>query len=244
MQKFSGLVRVALFSIVSLILPDTLRAAEPLRFVVWNLEWFPGKRPTASAEEADAHMKKAQDVLKQVNPDIFVGVEIRDWAAFHELVSVVPGLTEHPDGGLLMVYGNHFKSNGGSDTPEGAKNVADMRNNQAAQLLAHREKVEKAFVGQKILGWIASGDFNTNHDGQFPLCNVVKLMTEGGYFNTWAATPKEERLTWIARPDSRFESTTFDYIFTQGIQRSEAFVIEMPEGLSDHPPVGLRVSKP
>lgn len=296
MHPFSGLVRVALFSIVSLFLPETLRAAEPLRFVVWNLEWFPGKRPTASAEEADAHMKEAQEVLKKINPDIFVGVEIRDWASMQELVSVVPGLTvhavssfcdletgelrpqqlgiaskltcraawwenwvanmpkmgrgfsfaalEHPEGGLLMVYANHLKSNGGSDTPEGAKNVADMRNDQAAQLLGHREKVKKAFAGQEILGWIASGDFNTNHDGQFPLCKVVEMMTAGGYFNTWAATPKEKRLTWIARPDSRFESTTFDYIFTQGIQPTEAFVIDMPEGLSDHPPVGLRVSKP
>src|SRR5690606_7054131 len=107
-----------------------------------------------------------------------------------------------------------------------------------------REKIKKAFANQEIVGWIMSGDFNTNHDNQFPLCNVVKMMTGGGYFNTWATTPKEKRLTWIAEPGGRFESTTFDYIFTDGIERAEAFVIEMPAGLSDHPPVGLRVSKP
>ena len=256
----------------------------------------PRETPHTSAAEADAHMKAAQEALKKINPDIFVGVEIHDWAAFHELVSVIPGLTvnavssfcdaetgelrpqqigiaskltcraamwenwvanvpkmsrgftfaalEHPDGGLLMVYGNHLKSNAGSNTEEGAKNVAEMRNDQTRQLLAHREKIKKAFVDQPILGWIACGDFNTNHDNQFPLCNVVKLMTEGGYFNTWANTPKEKRLTWHPGPESKFEATTFDYIFTEGIKPVEATLVEVPEGVSDHSAVGISISKP
>ena len=28
---------------------------EPLKVISWNMEWFPGKRPTASAAEAEAH---------------------------------------------------------------------------------------------------------------------------------------------------------------------------------------------
>lgn len=271
-------------------------AAGPLRFVCWNLEWFPGKRPTASEKEAKDHMKEAQAALKKLNPDIFVAVEIRDWAALQELVSVVPGLTVHtvssfydtttgklgfqqvgiasklvcrgawwenwqatmpaisrgfsfatlevPKEGLLMIYGVHLKSNRGSDDPGGAKNVADMRNNQAAQLIAHRKKIEVTFAEQGILGWIACGDMNTNHDGQFPLCNVVKIMAEGGFYNTWSTTPKEKRRTWLPPKDSPFEATTFDYIFTSGLKKNAAMVIDASEDVSDHTPVGLLVEEP
>lgn len=296
MQKSTRSIRFALLGLAALFIPVSLRAAEPLKFVSWNLEWFPGHRPTASAAEADAHMKVAQEELKKINPDIFVGVEIHDWAAFHELVSVVPGLTvnvvssfcdpetgelrpqqvgiaskltchaaswenwaanvpqmsrgfsfaalEVPDAGLLMVYGNHLKSNRGSDNDEGAKNVAAMRDDQARQLIANQEKVKKAFAKDTIFGWIASGDFNTNHDNQFPLCHAVKIITDGGYFNTWANTPKEKRLTWRPSPGGKFEPTTFDYIFTEGLKQTDAVMIEVPEGISDHSPISIPVSKP
>ncbi len=288
--------RLALFAIAALCLAPLLSAAEPLKFVSWNIEWFPGHRPTASAAEADAHMKIAQEALKKIDPDIFVGIEIRDWAAFDELVSAVPGLNCHvvssfcdpitgelrpqqigiasklkchaamwenwaanvpemargfsfaaldvPDHGLLMIYGNHFKSNRGSDDDAGAKNVADMRNDQARQLLAHREKIKKAFTKENIFGWIAAGDFNTNHDGQFPLCQAVKIITEGGYFNTWANTPKEKRHTWRPDEKSKFEPTTFDYIFTAGLKQTDAVMINVAEGVSDHAALGIVVAKP
>ncbi len=282
----------------ALILP--LHASENgPRLVCWNIEWFPGLRPTAPAEDADAHMKACQDALREIDPDIFVVQEVRDWDAFHELVSVVPGLTvhvtssfrdtqtgairpqqvgiaskwkcrgawwqhweanhpnlsrgfafaalEHPDGGLLMVYGNHLKSNGGSHTPEGEQNVADIRAEQTRQLLAHREEARAAYHGQEIFGWVASGDFNTNHDNQFPLCQVVKMMTDGGYFNTWSGVPREDRLTWRSDPvveKRRFEPTTFDYIFTQGLKENQAGIIEVPRELSDHYPIQLIVEKP
>ena len=273
-----------------------LMAAEPLRFVSWNLEWFPGKRPTASEKEAKDHMKDAQAALKKLNPDIFVAVEIRDWAALHELISVVPGLTvhavssfydtttgelgfqqigiasklpcrgawwenwqatlpaisrgftlavlEHPNGELLMVYGLHLKSNRGSQTPEGAKNVADMRNDQTRQLLEHRKKIEVTFAEQGILGWIVAGDLNTNHDGQFPLCNVIKQLTDEDFYNTWANTPKKKRLTWLPPDDSEFDATTFDYILTSGLKKNEAIVIDASEKISDHTPIGLMIEKP
>lgn len=259
----------------------TVHAATPLKVVTWNLEWFPGKRPTASAKEADDHMKDARAALLKLSPDVFVGVEIRDWAAFDELVSVVPGLKTHvvssfvdpetgeirpqqvgiaskltcraaswerwkantpnisrgfsfaalegKDGDLLMVYGTHLKSNGGDAT-----DVAAMRLDQAKQLVAQREVVEKAFLGRKIAGWIATGDFNTNHDGQFPLCKVVEEMTAAGFRNTWADTPKKDRLTWTSRPDSKFEPTTFDYFFTLGLGDLKATLLNTPTDISDH----------
>jgi len=289
-------LKICLFTLLVFFHAEVLRAAEPLRFVCWNLEWFPGKRPTASEKEAKDHMKEAQAALKKLNPDIFVAVEIRDWAALHELVSVVPGLTvnavssfydtttgklgplqigiaskltcrgawwenwqatlpaisrgftfavlEAPQGGLLMIYGVHLQSNRGSDHPEGAKNVADMRNDQTRQLLEHRKKIEVTFAEQGILGWIACGDMNTNHDNQFPLCNVVKLMTDGGLYNTWANTPKQKRRTWLPPDGSPFEATTFDYIFTSGLKKNEAVVIDASRKISDHTPIGLLIEKP
>jgi endonuclease/exonuclease/phosphatase family metal-dependent hydrolase len=255
--------------------------AAPLKVVTWNLEWFPGKRPTASERDVKEHMKDARAALLKINPDVFIGLEIRDWAAFDELVSAVPGLNNHvvssfvdpetgeirpqqigiaskltcraaswepwkanvpnnsrgfsfaalerEDGDLLMVHGVHLKSNRGE-----AADVAAMRLDQTRQLIAQRAVVEKAFLGRKIAGWIATGDFNTNHDGQFPLCKVVEEMTAAGFHNTWADTPKKDRLTWISRPDSRFEPTTFDYFFTLGLGDLKATLLKSPEEISDH----------
>jgi len=277
--------------------------AAPLKVVTWNLEWFPGKRPTASAEEADAHMKEAKEALIKINPDVFVGVEIRDWASFNELVSAVPGLTTHvvsnfvdletgrirpqqigiasklkcvaadwepfkanvpsmargfsyaalerKDGSLMMVYGNHLKSNGGE-----ASDVAAMRNDQAKQLIAQKEIFENAYgegngketgnrrplgISKKISAWILTGDFNTNHDGQFPECHVVKELTDAGFRNTWADTPQEKRLTWAPSKGDRFKPTTFDYFFTLGLGDLNATMLESPTEVSDHHAIQLMV---
>lgn len=281
-MKKLGFLLLAIFAFAA-----SLHAA-PLKVVSWNLEWFPGHRPTASAEEADKHMKAAREALKALNPDVFVGVEVRDWAAFQELVSVVPGLTTHvvssfidpetgeirpqqigiaskltcraagwepwkanvpnisrgfsfvaleeKNGNLLMVYGNHLKSNRGD-----AQEVAAMRNEQAKQLIAQHDIMTKALHGKTISGTILTGDFNTNHDGQFPLCKVVEELTAAGYRNTWADTPQEKRLTWRSRPNSEFKPTTFDYFFTLGLGDLKAKMIDSPIEVSDHCPIVLEV---
>lgn len=283
-----NLVHRSLLILATAIVATASLDAAPLKVVSWNLEWFPGKRPTASAKEADDHMKDAREALKKINPDVFIAIEVRDWAAFQELVSAVPGLTTHvvssfvdpetgelrpqqvgiaskltcraasweawkanvpnisrgfsfaalekKDGGLLMVYGTHLKSNRG-DPAE----VAAMRNDQARQLIAQRPIVEKAFTGKTIAGWIAGGDFNTNHDGQFPLCKVVEEMTAAGFRNTWADTPQKDRLTWTSRPDSEFKPTTFDYLFTLGLGDLKATMLNTPTDISDHHAIQLTV---
>ena len=267
--------------------------ATPLKVISWNMEWFPGKRPTASAAEAAAHMKGCQEALKAMDPDVFIGVEVNDWNAFHEVCSVVPGLVVHvvssfrdPQSGtirpqqigiasklkcygawwepwkanvpnisrgfsfaaleepdtqkLLMVYGNHLKSNRGSDDPAGAQNVATMRNEQANQLLAHSKEMVTAYKDKPIWGWIAAGDLNTNHDGQFPLCHVIDIFTKAGYTNTWLDIPKEKRLTWRTEPGGKFQPTTFDYILAKGFGETiRASLIDQPMLLSDHCPVLL-----
>jgi hypothetical protein len=271
-------------------------AQEPIKAVSWNMEWFPGKRPTASAAEAATHMQAGKDALKAINPDIFIGVEVNDWNAFHEVCSAVPGLVVHvvssfvdpqtgeirpqqigiasklkcqgawweawkanvpnisrgfsfaaledPAGkGLIMVYGNHLKSNRGSDTPEGAKNVTDMRNEQATQLLRHMKDMSVAYGKTPIRGWLAGGDFNTNHDGQFPGCRVIDILGQGGFKNTFLNVPKEKRLTWRTEPGGRFQPTTFDYLLAKGFGDLTASCIEVDTAVSDHLPVQLLIPR-
>jgi endonuclease/exonuclease/phosphatase family metal-dependent hydrolase len=146
----------------------------------------------------------------------------------------------HPDGGLIMVYSVHLKSNRGSDTPEGEQGVASMRAESTRQLLSHKAEMEKRYAGRKIMGWLIGGDFNTNHDGQFPKCTAVADLLEGGYRNTWDKTPKEQRLTWHTNPFApQFKPTTFDYILTIGFKETQAKVIPVPREASDHDAVSI-----
>jgi endonuclease/exonuclease/phosphatase (EEP) superfamily protein YafD len=147
---------------------------------------------------------------------------------------------EHPDGGLIMVYSVHLKSNRGSDTPEGEQDVANTRAESARQILAHIGEMKKRFAGRKILGWMVAGDFNTNHDGQFPKCTAIADFVKAGFRNTWEKTPKEQRLTWHNSPwDKKFKPTTFDYMLTVGFKEVEAKAITVSRDTSDHDPVML-----
>ena len=151
---------------------------------------------------------------------------------------------EHPEGGLIMVYSVHLKSNHGSDTPEGEKNVADTRRESVRQIIAHKAAMEKKFEGRKIAGWLVGGDFNSNHDGQFPMCTAVADLMNAGFHNTWDQTPKDQRLTWHNPPDdTRFKPTTFDYMMTSGFEKAKATIPPgIPRESSDHDPVMLMLS--
>lgn len=68
-------------------------AAAPLTVVSWNTKWLPGGRPNATDGMKQSQMKKAQAIVKALNPDILLLQEVADWRAAAELCSVVPGLT-------------------------------------------------------------------------------------------------------------------------------------------------------
>lgn len=68
-------------------------AAAPLTVVTWNTKWLPGGRPNASEGMKQSQMKKAQAIVKAINPDVLLLQEVADWKAAAELCSVVPGLT-------------------------------------------------------------------------------------------------------------------------------------------------------
>ena len=148
---------------------------------------------------------------------------------------------EHPEGGLIMLYSVHLKSNRGSETPEGEQDVANTRAESVRQIIAHKAAMEKQFAGQKIKGWLIAGDFNTNHDGQFPKCTAIADLVKAGFHNTWDSTPKEQRLTWYNGPwDKKFKPTTFDYMMTMGFGKTQAKTISgISRETSDHDPVML-----
>lgn len=75
------------------VLSAALLAADPIRIVAWNIEWFPGGSfEPATPEREREQMELAQNVLQRLRPDILVCSEIRDWRSFQQLVEPVEGL--------------------------------------------------------------------------------------------------------------------------------------------------------
>lgn len=262
------------------------------KVVSWNLEWFPGKKPDPSDPAvAVEQMAAAQAELQKLQPDIFIGLELRSRAAFDQLVSVVTGLhvavvsafrdeegaiakqqvgiasrypihaawseswvptmdrlprgfsialiREPKSGKLLTVYGVHLKSNRAISEKEALVNVA-MRNESAHQLAHDYDELRRLVVkDEESLGWIIAGDFNTNHDDQFPGDQTISILEKAGFHNSWAGVPPEERKTW--QGEGKFAGTTFDYIMTRDLGATKTSLGSVAEGISDHLPVILKL---
>src|SRR5215204_2810432 len=59
----------------------TAKPANAIRVVNWNLEWFPGGKPDALPEQQLAQMEAAKKAIGELQPDILLLQEVRDWAA-------------------------------------------------------------------------------------------------------------------------------------------------------------------
>jgi len=70
-------------------------AAEVIRLVTWNLEWFPGKKPGASQVERDKHFMEVAAILPQMRADIIVLQEVRNDDAAQRLAKMLPGFNVH-----------------------------------------------------------------------------------------------------------------------------------------------------
>lgn len=138
---------------------------------------------------------------------------------------------------VWLVYSVHLKSNRAFNQNQALLNFR-LRNESIHQILAHVGEMERLAFRDRIAAILVAGDFNTNHDGQFA-DEVVPLMTRAGFRNTWEGVPRNQRLTW--RGSEQFEPTTFDYIFTKGLPRLTARLIEVPEEASDHHIVLLEI---
>lgn len=138
---------------------------------------------------------------------------------------------------VILFYALHLKSNRARSEQDTETNYR-VRNESIAQVLEHVDLMERLMWKGRVAGVVVGGDFNTNHDGQFA-DRVVELMVEAGFANTWAEVPRDRRLSW--RGSDQYEATTFDYVFAKGPRLSfgDAYMVEVPEGASDHHAVGL-----
>jgi exonuclease III len=90
-------VNRALLALVALlVVASTLgQSPEPNKFRIttWNLEWFPnGSAREAPQDKQAQRIRAAADVLKELNPDILLLQEVRDYDACNRLAEAIqPG---------------------------------------------------------------------------------------------------------------------------------------------------------
>ena len=88
--------RILLALVAFLVVGSALgQSPEPNKFRIttWNLEWFPnGSAREATQEKQAQRIKAAADVLKELNPDILLLQEVRDYEACNRLADAIqPG---------------------------------------------------------------------------------------------------------------------------------------------------------
>jgi endonuclease/exonuclease/phosphatase family metal-dependent hydrolase len=84
-----------LIIVVCILLFQQGASAELVTISTWNLEWFPGRKPTSTQAMRAAHMASAQDALSSSQVDILCLQEVRDWESVRELVTALPGFSPH-----------------------------------------------------------------------------------------------------------------------------------------------------
>ena len=80
----SGFMKRALSALLAFFVVGSTLGQSPakVRITTWNLEWFPNGSPhDATLEKQVQRIQAAADVLKKLNPDIFLLQEVRDYDA-------------------------------------------------------------------------------------------------------------------------------------------------------------------
>ncbi|MEM1058450.1 MAG: endonuclease/exonuclease/phosphatase family protein [Verrucomicrobiota bacterium] len=143
---------------------------------------------------------------------------------------------------VLLVYSVHLKSNGGDRSGRRESNIA-KREEAVRQLRAHLKQVRADFARQhdKPVAVIVGGDWNTSReDGRFKREQTLRGLMEGFHWG-FAGVPEEQRYTL---PGGRHPPTTFDHFFVRGLGEPTARVLKVPDSISDHRPVLMRVTLP
>ncbi len=140
---------------------------------------------------------------------------------------------------LLLVCSIHLKSNRGS-RPENYQ----MREEASRQIISFLEKTVAEFEKSgfwKQITVVVGGDFNSDPaDGKWEGDGTWEIFFSRQFHWTWEGVPDDERLSWIG--DRQYPPTCFDHILVwQRPSRkvSQARLLEMPEGFSDHRPVEI-----
>jgi endonuclease/exonuclease/phosphatase family metal-dependent hydrolase len=83
-----------LFALVAFVIVGSALGESPepakIRITTWNLEWFPnGSAREATPEKQAQRIQAAADVLKELNPDILLLQEVRDYDACNRLAEAI-----------------------------------------------------------------------------------------------------------------------------------------------------------
>lgn len=81
--------------ILFLLLAASASGAVVVRLVTWNLEWFPGGKPSATPEERERHFLQIANSLPQLRADVLVLQEVRDNETAERLARLLPGFQVH-----------------------------------------------------------------------------------------------------------------------------------------------------
>jgi hypothetical protein len=98
--------------------------------------------------------------------------------------------------------------------------------------------METVVFKDQIAGIVVGGDFNTNHDGKFD-DNVISMLEEAGFHNSWKDVPPNQRHTWEGSRE--FKPTTFDYLMTKGLGTPTAEVLPISREASNQRPLRIRI---
>jgi len=96
-MRFLHRVPIAILAIIVALPPITaaetsVGAKTSLTIISWNIEWYPGKTRFARGPDMAAHAALVNGQFAEMNPDIFLAQEMRDWNAFALLCDHVEGL--------------------------------------------------------------------------------------------------------------------------------------------------------
>lgn len=58
----------------------------------WNIEWFPGGKPNPTKKEVEDQINSVKEFIKDLNPDIIMAQEIRDWESFDTICAGVENM--------------------------------------------------------------------------------------------------------------------------------------------------------
>ncbi len=83
---------VLLLALTGITAEQQAQEPKPINVVTWNLEWFPGQRPNATKEQSAIHTVQVQEAPDQIQPDILLLQEVRDWESVEGAIVGLPDL--------------------------------------------------------------------------------------------------------------------------------------------------------
>ena len=71
------------------------RIEEEISVVTWNIEWFPGQSPGPTALEEQQHMQDVRRAIREIDADVYLLQEMRNFEVVEELFRPFPEYDVH-----------------------------------------------------------------------------------------------------------------------------------------------------